>query len=258
MWGGINNHAWEDRSFSRSKSIDRPTIIMLTRYWSRTSYRMQQPMKTSLMDDNARPHRTRVVGQLSRKMALRALNGLQNTMTVTPSRTSRITATGKPTRRWRTIPLWQCLEEFQHIFQKAWANLNQHRIQTLISSNYAEEVLRGDQSRRWTVYGPMNYWTLHPQWCLLKVKHRVTCGKWYWKVQKHAWLSTYSSRILHKSRECNFHFHTVCHEMHDCTSTMTSTGRHIPFILCVRKLPIRYRFWMIKSGKILLRYMKKC
>ena len=34
----------------------------------------------------------------------------------------------KATRWWRTIPLWQCLEKFQHILQRAWANLNQCRI----------------------------------------------------------------------------------------------------------------------------------
>ena len=38
--------------------------------------------------------------------------------------------------------------------------------------------------------GPINYWTLHSLWilwCILKVKHRVTCNKWCLKVQKHAW-----------------------------------------------------------------------
>ena len=96
--------------------------------------------------------------------------------------------------------------------------------------------------------GPINYWTLHSLWCLLKVKHRVTCNKWCLKVQKHAWFSCHSCRSWHKSQKCKIFFHTFCHKMHYFTPTMPSIGRHIPFIFWVRKCHIHYRF---KISKIL-------
>ena len=128
------------------------------------------------------------------------------------------------------------LEEFQRILQRAWANLDQRRIQTLINSMLkgCREVIEADG-------GPINYWTLHSLWCLLKVKHRVTCNKWCLKVQKHAWFSCYSCRSWHKSQKCKIFFHNFCHKMHDFTPTMPSIGRHIPFIFYVRKFHIHYR-----------------
>ena len=79
----------------------------------------------------------------------------------------------------------------------AWANLDQRRIQTLIKSmlKRCREVIKTDG-------GPINYWTLHSLWCLLKVKHRVICNKWCLKVQKHAWFSCYSCTSWHKSQKC--------------------------------------------------------
>ena len=128
------------------------------------------------------------------------------------------------------------LEQFQRILQRAWANLDQRRIQTLINSmlKRCREVIEADG-------GPINYWTLHSLWCLLKVKHRVTCNKWCLKVQKHAWFSCYSCRSWHKSQKCKIFPHTFCHKMHDFTPTMPSIGRHVPFIVCVRKVHIHYR-----------------
>ena len=135
------------------------------------------------------------------------------------SRTFGITSSGKPTRRPKNNT---SLEEFQRILQRAWANLDQRRIQTLINRmlKRCREVIEADG-------GPINYWTLHSLWCLLKVKHTVACNKWCSKVQKHAWLSCYSCRSRHKSQKCNF-FHTFCHKMHDFTPTMPSIGRHLP------------------------------
>ena len=89
--------------------------------------------------------------------------------------------------------------------------------------------------------GPINYWTLHSLWYLLKVKHRVTCNKWCLKVQKHVWFSCYSCTSWHKSQKCKIIFHTFCHKMHDFTPTMLSIGRHIPFTFCIRKFHIHYR-----------------
>ena len=88
--------------------------------------------------------------------------------------------------------------------------------------------------------GPINYWTLHSLWCLLKEKHGVTCNKWCNKW-KHVWFPCYSCRSWHKSQKCEIFFHTFCHKMHDFTNTMPSIGRHIPLIFCVRKIPIHYR-----------------
>ena len=67
--------------------------------------------------------------------------------------------------------------------------------------------------------GPINYWTLHSLWCLLKENHGVTCNKWCNKV-KHAWFPCYSCRSGHKSQKCEIFFHTFCHKMHDFTKTM--------------------------------------
>ena len=66
-----------------------------------------------------------------RKMALSVWNGLQDPPTATPSRTSGITSGGKPTRGEGRY-LFRGL--FQRILQRAWANLDQRRIQTLINS----------------------------------------------------------------------------------------------------------------------------
>ena len=85
--------------------------------------------------------------------------------------------------------------------------------------------------------GPIDYWTLHSLWCLLKEKHGVTCKEWCSKW-KHAWFPCHSCRSGHKSQKCEIFFHTFCHKMHDFTITMPSIGRHIPFIFCVRKFPI--------------------
>ena len=90
------------------------------------------------------------------------------------------------------------------------------------------EVIEGDG-------GPINYWTLHSLWCLLKEKHGVTCNKWCNKW-KHAWFPCYSCRSCHKSQKCKIFFHTLC-----LTRTMPSIGRHIPLLFCVRKFPIHYR-----------------
>ena len=49
--------------------------------------------------------------------------------------------------------------------------------------------------------GPINYWTLHSLWCLLKEEHGVTCNKW-----KHAWFPCYSCRSGHKSQKCEIFF----------------------------------------------------
>ena len=64
--------------------------------------------------------------------------------------------------------------------------------------------------------GPINYWTLHSLWCLLKEKHGVTCNKWCnkWKLAR---FPCYSCRSGHKSQKCEIFFHTFCHKMHDFT-----------------------------------------
>ena len=83
-----------------SRSIDCPT--MLTRCWSRTSCRMQlQPSETSLSLWRTMQDLIVLESPISfwRKMALSVLNGLQDSPTAAPSRTSGITSSGKPTRR---------------------------------------------------------------------------------------------------------------------------------------------------------------
>ena len=53
--------------------------------------------------------------------------------------------------------------------------------------------------------GPINYWTLHSLWCLLREKHGVTCNKWCNKW-KHVWFPYYSCRSWHKSQKCEIFF----------------------------------------------------
>ena len=71
---------------------------------------------------------------------------LQDPPTATPSRTSGITSSRKPTRRWRTIPLWMNSSAFCR------EGLGQpgSTVHTNFDQQYAEEVSRGDQSRWWT------------------------------------------------------------------------------------------------------------
>ena len=103
----------------------------------------------------------------------------------------------------------------------------------IIMLKRCREVIEGDG-------GPINYWTLHSLWCLLKEKHGGTCNKWCNKW-KHAWFPCYSCRSGHISQKCEIFFHTFCHKMHDFTKTIPSIGRHIPLIFCVIKFPIHYR-----------------
>ena len=106
---------------------------------------------------------------------------LQDPPTATPSRTSGITSSRKPTRRWRTIHLWRnsnafCRESLGQPGSTSHANSDQQDMM-----KRCREVIEADG-------GPINYWILNSLWCLLKVKHRVKCNKWCLKVQKHAWL----------------------------------------------------------------------
>ena len=57
------------------------------------------------------------------EMALSVWNGLQDPPTATASRTSGITSSGKPTRRWRTIPLWRNSSAFCRGPEPTWINV---------------------------------------------------------------------------------------------------------------------------------------
>ena len=146
------------------------------------------------------------------------------------------------------------LEEFQRILQRAWDNLDQRRIQTLINSmlKRCREVIKADG-------GPINYWTLHSLWCLLKVKHRVTCNKWCLKVQKHAWFSCYSCRNWHNSQKCKIFstpFVIKCMISHQQCNQLADT--YTIHFLRHEENSISITVWMTKSVKYLLRYMTKC
>ena len=111
-----------------------------------------------------------------------------------------------------------------------WINVA-YKLWSTVMLKRCREVIEADG-------GPINYWTLHSLWCLLKVKHRVTCNKWCLKVQKHAWFSCYSCIEADNHKSARF-FHTICHEMHDFTPTMPSIDTYHSFF-SVRKFHIHY------------------
>ena len=212
--GDLAGHSIRSMPFP-SRSIDRPTIQYVDEELEPhvVPYAAAIGDEFVFMDDNARPHRARVADQLLEE------NGIERMEL--PARSPDWDNIKRKANK--KVKDDTTLEEFQRILQRAWANLDQRRIQTLINSmlKRCREVIEADG-------GPIN-WTLHSLWCLLKVKHRVTCNKWCLKVQKHAWFSCYSCRSWHKSQKCKIVFHTFCHKMHDFIP-MPSIGRHIPFI----------------------------
>ena len=128
-----------------------------------------------------------------------------------------------------------------------WINVA-YKLWSTVMLKRCREVIEADG-------GPINYWTLHSLWCLLKVKHRVTCNKWCLKVQKHAWFSCYSCIEADTNHKSARFFHTICHEMHDFTPTMPSIDTYHSFF-SVRKF-ISITIWMIKIGKILFEIYEK-
>ena len=69
--------------------------------------------------------------------------------------------------------------------------------------------------------GPINYWTLHSLWCLLKEKHGVTCNKCNDAINGNmcdSLVICVEADTNHKS--ARFFFHTFCPKMHDFTKTM--------------------------------------